>query len=70
MKCPKCKKETDILYIRQKFQTKAFGTLDKDGNKIFDDMEAGYTLLDEWLNNMLSEHGNPEVLGCKNCKLL
>ena len=66
MKCPKCKKETNELYIEQEFVTKITGTK-FDGDYEFD-FEAGYTDLREWLDNMLMESDKkPKILGCPNC---
>lgn len=65
MKCPKCKKEVDELYVEQKFITTIKGVKDKNGYDY--DLLAGYNLLDEWLDSMLIEKGKPKVLGCENC---
>ena len=65
MKCPKCKKEVDEIYVEQEFVTTIKGVKDETGYDY--DLEAGYNLLYEWLEGMLVEKGNPKVLGCENC---
>jgi len=53
MKCLKCKKEVKKYYIQQEFTTIINGTK-FDGDYEFD-FDAGYSLLNEWLDNMLTE---------------
>ena len=67
MKCPKCKKEVKEVYIQQEFSTSTLGTMDEQGKKKFDDLDAGYSQLLDWLDNMLMEKGKPEIVGCENC---
>ena len=67
LKCPKCKKEVKEVCIGQEFTTSALGIMNEKGEKTFDDLEAGYTLLEDWLYNMLNEKGKPEIVGCENC---
>ncbi len=67
MKCPKCKKEVKEICIRQEFTTTSLGTINENGKLTFDDLKAGYSLLEDWLYNMLSGKGKPEILGCENC---
>lgn len=67
MKCPKCRKKTDVLYGEQKYSTTAYVELDSKESIVSRDLEAGYTLLDEWLNNMLAKDGKPKILGCPSC---
>ena len=69
MKCPKCKKEVKEVYIEQKLLTYASGTLREKGKGYEKDLdiEVGYTLLNEWIDNMLVEQDEPTILGCKNC---
>jgi len=67
--CPKCKTKItsdNQLCIQQKFTATFFGYQDENGNQDMD-IEAGYTLLDEWLDNMLSEDGKTQIIGCQNC---
>ncbi len=66
MKCPKCKKECDEVIVEQEFTTTITGSKDDLGH-IDLDIEAGYVMLSEWLDNMLSAKGKPVVLGCDNC---
>jgi len=67
MKCPKCKKEVKKVYIRQEFSAFTLGTMDEQGKKEFGDLEAGYSQLGDWLDNMLMEKGRPKITGCENC---
>jgi hypothetical protein len=67
MKCPKCKKEVEEIYIEQEFTTTIKGVKNKKGIGYDYDRFAGYSLLNEWLDNMLVEKGKPKILGCENC---
>jgi len=66
MKCPRCNQECQEVHIQQDFVTTAYGTLYQDGKTDFD-LSSGYTLLDEWLNSMLTERGKYKILGCDFC---
>jgi hypothetical protein len=67
MKCPKCKSEVQKIYIEQRFVTFIRGEQNEKGEQFFDDMEAGYTQLGDWLDNMLTPSGRPKILGCEKC---
>lgn len=66
MKCPKCKKKCEELYIQQEFTTSVLGTKYPNG-KIDYDLDAGYSQLWDWLDNMLMEKGKPKIVGCNEC---
>ena len=66
MKCPKCSKDVNFLYIEQDLITTAKGIRYKNGNVSLD-IPAGYTLLDNFIENMLAEIGDQRVLGCEVC---
>lgn len=65
MKCPKCKKEAKEIYVEQEFVATIKGIKDKSGYDY--DITAGYSLLEEWLDNMLVEKRKPKILGCEHC---
>lgn len=70
-KCPKCGAvivdEENELCIQQKFSTMMNGTMNSEGVMEFNDMDGGYNDALEYIDGMLSEEGEPEILGCEKC---
>jgi len=63
--CPKCKRKVEELIVEQEFTTTIQGTLKEENLDL--DIEAGYTDLKEWVDNMLIEKDKLKILGCEKC---
>jgi hypothetical protein len=68
--CPKCGAKIDddnVLYITQKMSTEVNGEMNANGEVTYVDDDAGYNDALEYIDGMLSEDGEPTILGCKHC---
>ena len=72
-KCPKCKHKLrgkDLLYVEKEYTTSIKMEMNLEGKlkETIDGLTSGYSLADEFVNNMLVESDkNPEILGCEHC---